>query len=61
MPLSDLIKKDQNYEFGPIVKQAFQKLKEEFRVNRVLAAYNPERQGIIETDISDIAIGAIYN
>ena len=44
-----------------MAKQAFKKLKEEFRVNRVLAAYNPEKQGIIETDISDIAIGAVYS
>ena len=42
MPFLDLIKKDQNYEFGPIVKQAFKKLKEEFRVNYILATYNPK-------------------
>ena len=42
VPLLDFIKKNQNYEFGLIVKQAFQKLKEEFRVNYVLTAYNLE-------------------
>ena len=38
--LLDFIKKDQNYKFGPIAKQAFKKLKEEFRVNYILAAYD---------------------
>jgi hypothetical protein len=60
-PLTNLTKKDQVWNWGPEAEAAFKELKAEFAINRVMAPQDPEKQGIVETDASDAAMGAVYS
>lgn len=57
--LTKLIKKETTFEQTKEQEIAFNKLKEEFTKEPILQIFDLERYIIIETDVSDFAIGAI--
>jgi hypothetical protein len=68
-PLSQLLKGSKNgrksgdlkKEWGPEQQQAFLTLLDAFTEAPILRHYDPARQSKIETDASDVALGAIYS
>lgn len=56
--LTDLTKKDQDWQWTDQAQKAFQELKDHFTSAPVLATYDPELQIVMETDASDFALGA---
>ena len=56
-PLTDLTKKDRNFEWTENEQFAFIELKRRFAEGPVLAIFDPEKQIILETDILDYTIG----
>jgi len=60
-PLTNLTKKDIPFAFTKECKEAFRKLKEKMVSAPVRAIWDPEKEGILETDASDFAIGATLN
>ncbi len=57
-PLSDLTKKDQEYKWEEKHTKAFKELKKCFENPPLLKTFDPEKPLRIETDASDLAIGA---
>ncbi len=49
------------WNFGKEQKLVFEKLKKEFREDKVIIIYNLEKLGVMEIDILDIAIGVVYS
>jgi hypothetical protein len=45
----------------PEQEKAFQGLKGQFTKEPVLAMYDPEKQATLETDASDLALGAVLS
>jgi hypothetical protein len=52
-------KKD--WRWTPEMEKAFVNLKECFTTVLILTLFNPKRQGIVETDASDFALGAVLS
>jgi hypothetical protein len=57
-PLTNLTKKDQEFQWTTKEKEAFEAIKEEFRTGDIRTHHDPERQNIVDTDASDCAIAA---
>ena len=55
--MTDLLKKDQIFKWGPIPDQSFERLKAAFLVPDFLAHFNPEIPAEVETDASDGTVG----
>ena len=60
-PLTDLTKKDQEFQWNPEAQRAFEELKRRFSTEPVLMMFDPTREIMIETDASDLALGAVLN
>ena len=58
-PLHDLTKKDVPFVWGPAQQQAFDKLKDAFITQPVLAMWDPESPTRIEVDASGFATGGV--
>ena len=58
-PLNDLLRKDKEWEWGDPQEKAFRALKGALQDNPVLRIADPTRPYRMETDMSDIAIGAV--
>ena len=57
-PLTELTKKDQEFEWTEKAQHAFDTLKKQFTEEPVLRSFNPNKEIVLETDASDYAIGA---
>lgn len=57
-PLTELTRKERQFDWTPRAQEAFEELKERFTRAPVLAVFNPELEITVETDASDFAIGA---
>ena len=60
-PLSELTKKDKEFEWTDQANEAFEQLKRVFTAAPVLASFDPEKEIRVETDASDYAIGAVLS
>jgi RNase H-like domain found in reverse transcriptase len=58
---TDLIKKNKTFAWTENEKTAFKELKQRFLKAPILAIFDPEEHIVLETDISDYAIGACIN
>ena len=56
-PLFKMLKKGQEFQWGPEQKEAFQNTKNGVTANPVLAQFNPDKETTIETDASDYTVG----
>src|SRR5690606_9999942 len=59
LPLTALLKKGTKFEWSSAAETAFQTLKSCMTSDPVLHHYSPSKPCIIETDASDLAIGAV--
>ena len=57
-PLTTLTKKEQPFNWGKKQQNAFHELKKKFISAPILATFDPEKMIILETDISDQALGS---
>ena len=60
-PLSNLTKKDRKFEWTQRAEEAFLQLKQQFLEEPILAMFDPTKRTVVETDASDIAIGAVLS
>ena len=60
-PLTQLTKKDREWNWNAEADAAFAELKKRFTTAPILAHYDPAKEVIIETDTLDFAIGAILS
>jgi len=60
-PLTELTKKDREWNWNAEADAAFSELKKRFTMAPILAHFDPAKEVIIETDTSDFAIGAILS
>jgi len=60
-PLTELTKKDREWNWNAEAGAAFTELKKRFTTAPILAHFDPAKEVIIETDTSDFAIGAILS
>jgi len=61
-PLTELTKKEKKeWSWNPEVQTAFEELKQRFTTAPILAHFDPAKPVIIESDISDFALGAILS
>ncbi|RFU29059.1 hypothetical protein B7463_g7277, partial [Scytalidium lignicola] len=60
-PLTELTKKDQAYQWNDSAKEAFQSIKDAFVKGSFLGIFDPEKGIRIETDASDVALGAVLS
>ncbi|GJP56055.1 hypothetical protein CLOM_g15120 [Closterium sp. NIES-68] len=58
-PLTNLLKKNTPYKWGPQYQEAVEKLKQALTSAPVLILPDPERDYVIEADASDQAVGAV--
>ena len=58
LPITQLLRKEQDFKWGPEQQEAFQRLKDAITTQPVLAMPDPEQQFELETDASDYALGA---
>lgn len=58
IPLTELTKKDQKFEWSAEAQKAFDELKKRFTSQPILLSFDPEKPITLETDASDGAIGA---
>ncbi|CAI7758786.1 unnamed protein product, partial [Closterium sp. NIES-54] len=58
-PLTDLLRKDSSFSWGPLQQQAFEQLKTSLTSPPALAVPNPELPYFIWCDASGVALGAI--
>ena len=59
MPLTDLMKKDLKFSWGPEQIKVFKLIKEEFRCNGVLQHFDWDKPARLETDASDRGTGGV--
>ena len=52
-PLTNLTHKDKKFTWNPEAQRAFEELKQRFTESPILAFFDPERDVVIETDVSD--------
>ena len=57
-PLTELFRKDTEFNWTQRHQEAFEKLKDLFRHGDMRRHFDPERQSFVDTDASDCAIGA---
>lgn len=57
-PLTQMTKKDQQFQWTAEAEQAFQELKTRFSTEPILVIFDPTKKATVETDASDKAIGA---
>lgn len=60
-PLTALTRKEVPFVWGPKCRDAFDALKTAFTTAPILAHYDPDNPTVVETDSSDVAIGAILS
>jgi hypothetical protein len=60
-PLTELTKKDKEFEWTKGAQDAFVSLKEAFTKAPVLVTFDPEKEITVETDSSDYALGAVLS
>ena len=60
-PLTDLTKKGQPFNWDDKAQQAFEELKQRFISDPVLAAFDPDRETVLETDASNWATGGVLS
>lgn len=60
-PLTDLLKKDHQWRWGPEQEAAFELLKERFTQAPNMRHYDPDREAILETDASDWGEAAVLS
>ena len=60
-PIRSLLKKDNDFTWGPPQQQAFEDVKAEVSSNRVLALYDPNRDTCVSADASSYGIGAVMS
>ncbi|KAF4455366.1 pol polyprotein [Fusarium austroafricanum] len=56
-PLTELTKKDKNFEWEPIAQDAFTQLQQAILSEPILIMFDPNREVELETDSSDFALG----
>jgi hypothetical protein len=61
IPLTNMTKKDQPYEWKEEQQEAFKELKKAITSNPVLAMFDPKKPITIETDASNFAIGGVLS
>ncbi|TLD05659.1 reverse transcriptase domain protein [Venturia nashicola] len=57
-PLTELTKKDKEFEWTAEAEGAFDELKTRFSTEPILVIFDPKKPSVVETDASDRAIGA---
>src|SRR5947207_3862236 len=60
-PLTDLTKKGQPFNWDDKAQQAFEELKRHFISDPILAAFDPDRETVLETDASNWATGGVLS
>src|SRR6266480_2122984 len=60
-PLTDLTKKGQLFNWNDKAQQAFEELKQRFISDPILAAFDPDRETVLETDASNWATGGVLS
>ena len=60
-PLTDLTKKGQPFNWDNKAQQAFEELKRHFISDPILAAFDPDRETVLETDASNWATGGVLS
>ena len=60
-PLTDLTKKGQPFNWNNKAQQAFEELKQLFISDPILAAFDPDRETVLETDASNWATGGVLS
>ena len=58
-PLTQLLKKETKFVWGEEQQHAFDELKRQFTKSPILTFADPEKPYIVETDASDLALGAV--
>ena len=58
-PLFELLKKEAKWEWTPACQTAFETLRDAITSKPVLAIADPNKQYVLETDASDVALGAV--
>ena len=58
-PMSELLKSDVVWQWGPKQEQAFQDLKRKVSNTPVLAFYNPNRATIVSADTASYGLGGV--
>lgn len=56
--LTELTKKDVEFDFGLKEREAFEKLKKAITIAPILAIFDPERESTVKTDVLDSTINA---
>ena len=59
--LTKLTRKDTKFQWNPAARKAFEELKEQFINFPILAFFDPEREVVIETDVSDNTITGVIS
>jgi Reverse transcriptase (RNA-dependent DNA polymerase)/RNase H-like domain found in reverse transcriptase len=60
-PLTELTRKDKDFEWTTDAQDAFEQLKQDFTRAPILLTFDPEKQIVVETDSSDYALGAMLS
>ena len=60
-PLTELTKKDKEFEWTTAAQGAFNQLKQAFTRAPILLTFDPEKPIVVETDISDYILGAVLS
>ena len=60
-PLTDLTKKGQPFNWNDKAQRAFEELKQLFISDPILAAFDPDRETVLETDASNWATGGVLS
>ena len=59
--LTNLTRKDQKFSITSKARQAFLQLKEAFAKAPILISFDPEKEIIVKTDMSDYVFGGVIN
>lgn len=60
-PLTDLTRKERNFQWTPQADKAFQQLKELFTTAPILMQFDPDRETVLEADSSGWAVGGVLS